>query len=153
MLTMPRRKNRGVSQVIAALMLIAIAVAAAVLLYVYSLGVSERLGTGGGQQVKEGLILAAYRWSGNPGIISGTIKNVGQSSIDAGRTDVFLHGMPVIGGLGGSCTSAILNPTESCDFQFTVPAGSWTTGAIYQLKLVTPSGGVFSYPVTQAGSG
>src|SRR3989337_3533051 len=52
--------NRAVSQVIAALLLIAISVAAAILLYVFSIGLLGSLGTGGGQQVKAQLITEAY---------------------------------------------------------------------------------------------
>ena len=57
--------NRAVSQIIAALLLIAIAVAAAILLYVFSIGLLGSLGSGGGQQTKEQLILEAYSWSGS----------------------------------------------------------------------------------------
>ena len=56
--------NRAVSQVIAALLLIAIAVAAAILLYVFAIGLLGTLGVGGGQQTKEVLILEAYNWEG-----------------------------------------------------------------------------------------
>lgn len=145
--------SRGVSQVIAALLLIAIVVAAAVLLYAYSLGLSGRLGSGGGQQIAERLILAAYRWSGNPGVLTGVVKNVGQTSIDVGGTDVFLSAVRINGGLGGGCGSATLDPSQSCSFQFTLPVGSWISGAAYSLRLVTPSGGIFSYSVIQGGSG
>jgi len=144
--------TRGISQVIAALLLVGIAVSAAVLLYVYSAGLSERLGTGGGQQVAEQLILAGYNWSGTPGILTGVIRNVGQTSVDVGGADVFLNGVRVNGGLGGGCQSTTLNPSQSCSFQFSVPAGVWTAGAAYSLRLVTPSGGIFSYPVIQGGS-
>jgi flagellin-like protein len=145
--------SRGVSQVIAALLLIAIVVAAAVFLYVYSLGLSGRLGNGGGQQIGERLILAVYRWSGNPGVLTGVVKNVGQTSLGLGGTDVFLSAVRINGGLGGGCASVTLDPSQSCDFQFAVPAGSWISGAAYSLKLVTPSGGIFSYSVIQGGSG
>ena len=55
--------NRGVSQVIAALLLIAIAVAAAILLYVFAIGLLGSLGSSGGQQTKQQLIMEAYNWA------------------------------------------------------------------------------------------
>ena len=145
--------SRGVSQVIAALLLIAIVVAAAMFLYVYSLGLSGRLGSGSGQEIAERLILAVYRWSGNPGVLTGVVKNVGQTSLDVGGTDVFLSAVRINGGLGGGCASVTLDPSQSCSFQFAVPSGSWISGAAYSLRLVTPSGGIFSYSVIQGGSG
>lgn len=145
-------KTRAVSNIIAALLLIAVVVASGVLLYVYSLGITGRLGTGGGQQTKEELVLEAYRWSAGTTTISGALRNVGQTAIDVGRTDAFLNGTKITAGLGGSCIS-ILDPTQSCGFQLTVPTGPWVPGAEYRFKLVTPSGGVFSYNLIDGGSG
>ena len=54
--------NRAVSEIIAALLLIAIAVAAAVLLYVFSIGLLGSLGSSGGQQTKEQVIMEAYNF-------------------------------------------------------------------------------------------
>ncbi len=86
--------NRGVSQVIAALLLIAIAVAAAILLYVFAIGLLGSLGSSGGQQTKQQLIMEAYNWNAGSGTISVTVRNVGSASIDAGATDVFVNGNP-----------------------------------------------------------
>jgi flagellin-like protein len=142
--------NRGVSQVIAALLLIAIAVAAAILLYVFAIGLLGNLGSSGGAQTKEQLIMEAYNWSGNT--IKLTVRNVGSAAIDAGATDVFVNGIsagtlsgcatPTLTPLGGSCTATITVP----------PTGTFTPGAAYPLKLVTPDGGVFSYSVIDGGS-
>ena len=150
-----RYNNRAVSNIIAALLLIAIAVAAAVLLYVFSIGLLGSLGSSGGQQTKEQLILEAYHWdfSSSPGTITGTLRNVGSASIDASTTDVFVNGIPASGGLGGGCGTATLTPAGgSCDFSFTPGAGTYIGGAAYPLKLVTATGGVFSYTVVAGGA-
>src|SRR3972149_464292 len=84
--------NKAVSQVIAALLLIAIAVAAAILLYVFSIGLLGSLGTGGGQQTKEQLIMEAYNWN-VIGTIELTLRNVGPAAIDGDTTDVFVNGI------------------------------------------------------------
>lgn len=145
--------NRAVSQVIAALLLIAIAVAAAILLYVFSIGLLGSLGSGGGQQTKEQLIMEAYNWDtsgGLPGTILITVRNVGPAAIDAAGTDVFVNGLQVTGGLGGTCTT--LNPGDSCVSDAMGVPGTVVGGAAYPLKLVTPTGGVFSYSVIAGGS-
>jgi flagellin-like protein len=140
--------NRGVSQVIAALLLIAIAVAAAILLYVFAIGLLGSLGSGGGQQTKEQLIMEAYNWSGTT--VTLTLRNVGPAAIDASGTDVFVNGVP-FGTLGGSC-SVTLQPGASCSTDVDVSSGTFVSGAAYPLKLVTPTGGVFSYSVIAGGS-
>jgi flagellin-like protein len=141
--------NRGVSQVIAALLLIAIAVAAAILLYVFAIGLLGSLGTGGGGQTKEQLIMEAYNWDYANGGITLTVRNVGPAAIDAEHTDVFVNGSPY-GQLGGSCGT--LQPGLSCSVAIDVSGGSFISGAAYPLKLVTPTGGVFSYSIIAGGS-
>jgi flagellin-like protein len=141
--------NRGVSQVIAALLLIAIAVAAAILLYVFAIGLLGSLGTGGGGQTKEQLIMEAYNWDFTGGSIQLTVRNVGPAAIDAGTTDVFVNGISY-GQLGGTCDT--LQPGQSCTVTVTVTGGSFISGAAYPLKLVTPTGGVFSYSIIAGGS-
>ena len=145
--------ERAVATIVVALLLIAITVSASLLLYLFATGVTERLGTGGGEQLKEQVILATYRWEGNPGTISGVVRNVGTGTVDVGRADVFLSGVQVSGGLGGSCASAILKPSESCAFQFNVPNGSWISGAAYNLRIVMPTGSIMSFSIIQGQSG
>ena len=91
--------NRAVSQIIAALLLIAIAVAAAILLYVFSIGLLGSLGSGGGQQTKEQLILEAYNWGGTT--ITGSFRNVGPASINLGGSDAFVNGISAALGSDG----------------------------------------------------
>jgi FlaG/FlaF family flagellin (archaellin) len=146
--------NHGVSQVIAALLLIAIAVAAAILLYVFAIGLLGSLGTGGGQQTKEQLIMEAYNWDttgGPPGSLTLTVRDVGPSSIDAGHADIFVNGVPQ-----AATGCSVLSPGDSCVIgPFTVSTTGGTTitsGAAYPLKIVTPTGGVFSYSIIAGGS-
>ena len=139
--------NKAVSQVIAALLLIAIAVAAAILLYVFSIGLLGSLGTGGGQQVKEQLIMEAYNW-GTLGSIQLTLRNVGPAAINGATTDVFVNGIfqQLLG------CAATMAPGASCSVAVGVSGFSVVSGAAYPLKLVTPSGGVFSYSVIAGGA-
>ena len=140
--------NRAVSNIIAALLLIAIAVAAAVLLYVFSIGLLGSLGSSGGQQTKEQVIMEAYSWpSGCTGPIVLTLRNVGPATVDlgtaAGHADFFVNGL-LASGSGGATSVA---PGASTTVTLPVPSFSCVSGAAYPLKIVTPTGGVFSYLV------
>jgi len=137
--------NRAVSQIIAALLLIAIAVAAAILLYVFSIGLLGTLGTGGGQQTKEVLILEAYNWGT---ALTGSFRNVGPANINLGGSDAFINGIKA----SMSVTASTLTPQQSTLFTITIPSGTFVPNAAYPLKIVTPDGGVFSYSVTCAGA-
>jgi flagellin-like protein len=139
--------SRGVSQVIAALLLIAIAVAAAILLYVFAIGLLGSLGTGGGQQTKEQLIMEGYNFV-NTGSLSVTLRNVGPATIGMATADYFINGVQV------TPTTACpnLTPTQSCPVTLGYGGTSLVGGAAYPFKVVTPEGGVFSYSVIAGGS-
>jgi flagellin-like protein len=139
--------NRAVSQIIAALLLIAIAVAAAILLYVFAIGLLGSLGTGGGQQTKEQVIMEAYNF-GSGGTLTLTVRNVGPSSVGMDKADFFVNGVLE----SPTPTCPVLTPTASCTTALTVDVTSLVNGAAYPLKVVTPEGGVFSYTVILGGS-
>ena len=146
--------KRGVSVIIAALLLIAIAVAAAVLLYVFSIGLLGSLSSSGGQQTKQQLVLEAYSWPTPGTTLTLYIRNVGSANINVAGADYFVNGVSVAnGGSGASCvagTAVAVNtavpPTGSCTVALTVPGlAALTSGAAYPVKVVTPDGAVFSY--------
>lgn len=137
-----RFSRRGVSVIIAALLLIAIAVAAAVLLYVFSIGLLGSLSSSGGQQTKQQLVLEAYNWGTANSLIL-NLRNVGSASVNLALADVFVNGTKINNPTG--CST--LAPTLSCTM--TVPAGTIpstpVSGVAYVIKIVTPDGAVFSY--------
>jgi FlaG/FlaF family flagellin (archaellin) len=134
--------KRGVSVIIAALLLIAIAVAAAVLLYVFSIGLMGSLGSSGGQQTKDQVILEAYNWNGTS--LTLYLKNVGSSTVNlsSGSADFFVNGVASTPS-SNACTSAEAPGAATCQVTLTTPAV--TSGAAYPVKIVLPDGGVFSY--------
>jgi len=154
-----RFSRRGVSVIIASLLLIAIAVAAAVLLYVFSIGLMGSLGSGGGSQTKDQLVLAAYNWpptaSGGTGPLTLYLQNVGSSTLDlipattGSSPSYFIAGTLVTNAAPGTnspCTAAQLPGSAACSMVLTIPTGlTLTQGAAYPVKIVTPDGGVFSY--------
>jgi flagellin-like protein len=142
--------NRAVSQIIAALLLIAIAVAAAILLYVFSIGLLGSLGSGGGQQTKEQVIMEAYSFSGITSVTL-TLRNVGPSAVNLATADYFVNGIQETP--TSTCGSAsTLLPQASCAVAIPTTTASLVSGASYPLKIVTPDGGVFSYSVIAGGS-
>jgi flagellin-like protein len=78
-------RKRAVSPVIATLLLIAIAVAAGIIVYVYVNSLSTGLTSGGGQQVSQQLQLEAYSFNtagtGSGQVIDIFLKNVGGGSL------------------------------------------------------------------------
>ena len=138
--------NRGVSVIIAALLLIAIAVAAAVLLYVFSIGLMGSLGSSGGQQVKDQVILEAYSWSTPTSLIL-SLKNVGSSTVNLakGSADYFVNGVAETPSSVCAGASSLAPGAPTCTV--TIPTPTLTSGAAYPVKVVLPDGGVFSYSV------
>jgi archaellum component FlaG (FlaF/FlaG flagellin family) len=142
--------KRGVSVIIAALLLIAIAVAAAVLLYVFSIGLMGSLSSSGGSQTKDQLIMAAYNWNNAnpPTQLTLYIQNVGSSSLNVGGASYFVNGVLVTTATGGSCPAAgtpLAPGSAACSILLTTGSAGFTSGAAYPVKVVTPDGGVFSY--------
>ena len=144
--------KRGVSVIIAALLLIAIAVAAAVLLYVFSIGLMGSLGSSGGSQTKDQLIMAAYNW-GTAGELTLYLQNVGSSTLNlvpvsgSASPSYFVAGTLVSAAAGttGGCTSTQAPGSAACSMLLTSLPSGLTPGAAYAVKIVTPDGGVFSY--------
>ena len=133
--------KRAVSAIIAALLLIAITVAAAILVYVFSIGLLGSLQSGGGQQTKEQLIMEAYTWTGTP--LSMTIRNVGPAQVQF--ADVFINGVAQTA--SGACMagSATLAVGSSCVLTVATPTPAPSSGVAYPIKVVTIDGAVFSY--------
>jgi flagellin-like protein len=147
--------KRAVSEIIAALLLIAIAVAAAILLYVFAIGLLGSLSSSGGTQTKEQVIMEAYTFSTTPSLTV-TLRNVGSATENLAGADYFINGIKgTLGSSGcGASSGSSVTPTQSCQATITPyqAAGSLTPGAAYPLKIVTPTGGVFSYSVIYGGA-
>jgi flagellin-like protein len=150
-----RFNNRGVSVIIAALLLIAIAVAAAVLLYVFSIGLMGSLSSSGGSQTKDQIILEAYSWPTGANLVL-NLRNVGSSTVNLlpGTTttsgaDYYVNGVLITTfgtGSPNACTATVAPTSAACQVSLQMPSTfTPTSGAAYPVKVVTPDGGVFSY--------
>ena len=132
--------KKAVSPVIATLLMIAVAVAAAVIVYVWSAGLLGTLMGGGGAQVKEQLILEAYDWSDSANLKL-YLRNVGSTSV----TLAYVY----IGGSQFAKTDTIAIKTS-----VGVPVTyTGSPGTAYTVKVVTSTGGVFSFSCIAGSSG
>ena len=116
--------------------MVAVAVASAVLAYVWAIGLTGNLMGGGGSQVKEQLIVESYRWQLG-GQLAVTLRNVGTTSVTIGSVY-----------LGGNLTaSGLENQPVGVGFTITgtwTPSGAFTAGTAYVLKVVTATGAVMT---------
>jgi flagellin-like protein len=138
--------NRAVSAVIATLLLIAIAVAAAIVVYVFSMGLLGGLQTSGGQQVKEQLIMEAYNWADTSKPVVLTLRNVGPATVQF--ADWFIAGAaetPTYTGCTVVGTATTLAVGSSCSVSLTTTGLTVSAGVAYTIKVTTIDGGVFSY--------
>jgi len=141
-----RVSKKAVSPVIATLLMIAVAVAASVIVYVWSAGLLGTLMGGGGAQVKEQLVIEAYDWT-NTASLKLYLRNVGSTAVSIAAIYV-----------GGTATTS--NPVYPIAVAVKSPAtptltgmGSVTSGTAYTVKIVTETGGVFSYSCIAGASG
>jgi len=134
-----RIRRKALSPVIATLLMVAIAVAAAIITYVWSMGLLGGLMGTGGAQTKEQLILEAFDWK-TAGTLKVTFRNVGSASVTIAA--IYLE--------GASCSAPVstVGIGSLGSFTLTVPGSlTVTTGASYVLKCVTATGGTFSFSV------
>ena len=138
--------RKAVSPVIATLLLIAIAVAAGILVYVFVNGLSSQLtnvGTGGVQDQVE---LAAYSFSGTSSVTF-YLQNVGTSQVTVSA--VYLNGLAL-----ASCgTLPTLTPQSTPSSVTCSGLTGLTSGVSYSLKVASQNGGIAVFSVTAGKSG
>jgi len=129
-----RVSKKAVSPVIATLLMIAVAVAASVIVYVWSAGLLGTLMGGGGAQVKEQVILEAYDWS-TSSALKLYLRNVGSTDVEIAAI--------YVGGTADTTATGLVSVKQSK--AFTVTPGAISAGTAYTVKVVTRTGGVFSF--------
>ena len=124
--------------------MIAIAVAASILVYVWSMGLIGTLTTGGGSQTREQVIVDAYAWNAT-GDMTLYLRNVGSA-------EVILDAVYVGGNVASTdmaSTLPVLGPVETV---VVTPTGTYTSGVAYTVKAITKTGGVFTFSLICGGS-
>jgi len=160
--------RKAVSPIIATLLLIAIAVAAGIIVYVFTSSLSGNLAQGGGQQVSEQVSMDAYSFPSTPGTAPVIVlRNVGSGSVS-------INQMFFDGGLcqattalcsyttittAGLCTTAVANTVPvvcpaSAYTQVTLAlSAAQTAGTSHLIRCVTSDGGTFSFTIISGRSG
>ena len=134
--------KKAVSPVIATLLMIAVAVAASVIVYVWSAGLLGTLMGGGGAQVKEQVILEAYDWLAT-GDLKLYLRNVGSTDVEIAAV--------YVGGTQDSTATGVISVKES--MLLTATPGTVSVGTAYTVKVVTKTGGVFSFSCIAGSAG
>jgi flagellin-like protein len=149
--------KRGISEIVAALMLISIAVAASIIIYVYSSGL---LGSLQGAQPQQGqytnqITLEFYNWT-TLNTLKLTLRNTGSGlavfaafyvtgnkvALKAGSTCTTISATTTI---TASSTISTLKPQSACGAILDLTGLTISRGLAYSVKVVTKDGGVFSY--------
>ncbi|MEM2122278.1 MAG: archaellin/type IV pilin N-terminal domain-containing protein [Candidatus Bathyarchaeia archaeon] len=138
--------RRAVSPVIATLLMIAIAVAASILVYVWSMGIIGTLQTAGGEQTKEQVILEAYDWT-DPDKLVLYVRNTGS-------TDVTIAAV-YVGGSDCSPNAGVPLDLGGDSDKIEIDSGlpEIAPGQSVTVKIVTKTGAVFSYSVVKGRAG
>jgi archaeal type IV pilus assembly protein PilA len=163
---MEMTQRRAVSPIIATLLLIAIAVAAGIVVYVYVNGLSGSLtGGGGGAQVSDVLELNSYSFQLNATDSSVqltlNLQNTGGGSVSI--ANIYFDGVSVSGsaaptdGIKYTATPSIVPVGSTTSITFTSSSAGWTsagsppvpaTGTTHIIKVITTDGGQGVYTVT-----
>lgn len=138
----PLSSRKGASEVIAAMLLIVITVAASVLMYAYVSGLMGRLqGVAVRQPYLEQLALDYYDWT-TSSALKLRLRNVGAATVTL--SEFFINGATQS---QSGCSSNLVPQTGVCTATIT-PAGSILPiqrGTAYVVKIVTTDGAIFSY--------
>ena len=140
-------KRRGISPVIAVLLLIVIAVAAAILTYVWITGYIGTLQTQStGQQLQERIKIEAVDIGAGGGSLTIYVRNVGETAvtisaaylINATNGDVLASNTDLSVGINPGDVSNGVTITD-------ISAGVWVDGKTYVVKVVTAKGTEATY--------
>ena len=142
-----RNDQQAVSPVIAVLLMIAIAVAAAILVYVWSMGLIGTLTSGGGTQVREQVIMDAYNWNASTDDLVVYLRNVGSADVIVDA--VYAGGQDVSTDMDFTLT--VLGPVDVVTVNPVAAGGTYTEGVSYTVKIITKTGGVFSFACIYGG--
>ncbi len=151
--------RRAVSPIIATLLLIAIAVAGGIIVYVYVNSLAGGLTSGGGQQVSEQLSLDAYNYGTIASGVTIAVRNSGSGSVTI--SSVFFDGLlaasfgtqsPASCAAGATATAT----GATCTFSLTTSPSTVetaTAGTNHVVKIITATGGTSVFSVTAGRSG
>ena len=155
----------AISPIIATLLLIAIAVAAGIIVYVFTTSIAGNLTQGGGQQVSEQVSMDAYSYpsAGTAPVL--VLRDVGSATVTLSQ--IYFDGnlcqasgatctaAPTLTTGAGLCSATTLPSTCSTGqyTQTTLATTAQTAGTSHLVRLVTSDGGTFTFSVIVGRSG
>ncbi|MDG6978142.1 MAG: hypothetical protein JRN58_03580 [Nitrososphaerota archaeon] len=156
------RRRSAVSPIIATLLLIAIAVSAGIIVYVFTNSITGSLTQQGGQQVSDQLSMDAYSF-GTLTAPTFVLRDVGGSTVTI--TSIFFDGnlcqtngavctaapSYTVGGTGECSAGPICASGQYVPVQLTVT--SQTGGTSHIIRIVTSDGGSFTFTIIAGRSG
>ena len=156
--------RKAVSPIIATLLLIAIAVAAGIIVYVFTSSITGNLTQGGGTQVSEQISMDAYTYpsAGTAPVL--VLRNVGGGAVTLSQ--IYFDGnlcqasgatcnlAPVLT-TGPGCTATSLPSTCGVGIytQVTLGTVAQTAGTSHLVRVVTSDGGTFTFSIIAGRSG
>ena len=147
--------QKAVSTIIGALLLIAIAVAAAILLYVFAMGLMTSVNTGSVNIFNDQLELESYNWQ-TPGALVLTLRNIGSTTLNLATADYYVNGQmmnsPALVCMSGS-TAVNFTPKGVCAVTLTVSLASLNQGQSYPVRVAFSDGGVWQGSATFGDAG
>lgn len=156
--------RRAVAPVIATLLLIAIAVAAGIIVYVFVNSLSGGLTQQGGQQVADQVSMDAYSYPSAGTTPVFVLRNIGSSSVTVSQiyfdgnlcqaSGVTCTAAPTLTTSGG-CTAATLPSVCATGTytQVTLTTAAQTVGTSHLIRVETSDGGTFSFTIIAGRSG
>lgn len=145
------QKRSAVSPIIATLLLIAIAVASGIVVYVFTAGLAGSLTKSGGNQVTEQISLDAYNYATIGSGPTLYVRNTGSSSVTMNA--FYFNGATITAPSPDSC-SLVIPVGGTCTLTFgTSPATSAIAGSSNQIRIISTDGGTFSFNVVAGQTG
>jgi flagellin-like protein len=140
--------RKGVSEIIAALLVVIITISAGTLFAVYASGLMGSILRPTGQPYTEQLSMDYYNWpcpNGSCGSLTITIRNDGAATVTL--SDFFVQGVKVTTPTAGSnCpSSSPISLTVQSTCTLTFPVTTVTSGIEYTVKLVANDGTIFTF--------
>jgi flagellin-like protein len=140
--------RRGVSEIIAALLVVCITVSAGTLFAAYASGVMGRLQSTVSQPYTEQFSAEYYNWNTLTSLIV-DVRNTGVATVNLATADYYLSGIKLTTAPTFSCvspaTSTAVAPTGACQLTWSLTAGSYSSGLAYVLKIVLTDGTTFTF--------
>jgi len=144
------KNKKAVSPIIATLLLILIAVAAGVIIYVWATGyIGTQIGTAGGQET---FVITYVKYTGG-NTLKVTIVNQGSTAINIKNVAVYnstYSGNPVAQNTTGGISPSVINPgvTQTLTVTLSGSGNVLTKGTLYVLEVTTVKGNIAVYRFT-----